>query len=73
MFGIELRFLSRSAINLVTTVSEIFRIYYSEGTFKVWFKTKNFLYKRHVVAALSDIFYKVKSVQSNQFKKISLT
>jgi hypothetical protein len=32
MLGIEMRFLSRSASNLVTTVSEIFQKYYAEGT-----------------------------------------
>jgi hypothetical protein len=68
MFGIEMRILSRSSINLVTTVSEIFRIYYSEGTFKVVIWNNKFLMQIHVVAALSDIFYKVKSVQTNQFK-----
>ena len=43
MFGFEMHFLSHTTINLVTTVSEIFRKYYSERNFKVVIYNNTFL------------------------------
>lgn len=43
MLGIEMHFLSPPASNLVTTVSEIFQIYYAEGTVKEVIENNIFL------------------------------